>query len=408
MSKTATRITLGELDPCGSRQAGRRSGATMTDEGPVVGLADGGVRAFTDDGERRWRVDGAGSAITLAAFGEGVLVGERSKRGGIGLLVDGKRRWRHDAAADIGGPTKETRFFLPMVVDVAVAGDTAYVAARRYERRDGDRHFESVVYALAPDGSVRWRYEADASPVALATLAGNESDQRAASEQERGVAVAYNRCPGTHDDGLVVIGAGGEKRWSWDPDCDADRRVGDVAAADGSLIVTSHADYRGYRVTDGTVEWAVDLGTPQAGGDRVYTYPNHVHATGSGVVFLTGNTFPAEGRETDERHPAEHSAFGYTLSGQRRWRADVGGFSHEVATDGDRLLVPIAQHFRDRDPSVHGWRMFDVADGLVESVGCEGVVTAAGLDGKRRVLIEEPVRYHDDGEIRGGYALQLP
>ncbi len=388
------RIDLGDLDPCGSRQAGRRSGVALTDSGPIAGLADGAVAAFDHGGTERWRVAGEGSAITLAPFGDGVLVGERSARGAIRLLVDGEKRWRHDAADALGGPTKETRFFLPMIVDAAASGATAYVAARRYERRDGGRHFESSVYALEPDGTVRWRYDADASPISLSPFGS-------------GVAVAYNRCPGDHDDGLVVLDGDGTVEWTWDPDRSATRRVGDVSAADGGLLATSHADYRGYRIADGSVAWAVDLGTPHPDGDEVYTYPNHVHADGSGVVFLTGNSFPKEGRETDERHENEQTAFGYTPDGERRWRADVGGFAHETAADGDRLLVPIAQHFRDRDPDVHGLRLFDTVEGLIDDGSTAGVLTAAALDGDRRALIEEPVRYHDEGAVRGAYALLL-
>jgi hypothetical protein len=376
------RIGLGDVDPCGSRQAGRRSGLTLTDAGPVVGLANGSVRAFSRDGTERWRLGGDGSAITLVPFSDGVLVGERSKRGGIRLLDEGGERWRHDAADALGGPTKETRFFLPMVVDAAVDGEVAYVAARRYERRDGGRAFGSSVYAIGADGDVRWRYDADASPVALEPLG-------------RGVAVAYNRCPGGHDDGLVVLGADGTERWTWDPDRDSTRRIGDVAAIEDSVVVTSHADYRGYRLDGGTVEWRVDLGTPRPDGDEVYTYPNHVATGGSGVVFVTGNSFPSEGRATDERHPNEQSAFGYAPDGERRWRAETGGFCHEIAVDADRVLVPVAQHVRDRDPSVHGFRLFDVAEGLLDSGRRAGVCTAAEIAGDRCVLVEEPIRYHD-------------
>ena len=397
------RIGLGELDPCGSRQAGRRSGVALTADGPVVGLADGTVRAFDGNGSERWTLDGAGSAITLGPFADGVLVGERSGRGGIRFLVDGTERWRHDAAEDIGKPTKDTRFFLPMVVDAAVADDTAYVATRRYERRDDGRQFESSVYAFDADGDVRWRYDADASPISVAPHQG-------------GVAVAYNRCPGEHDDGLVVLDGDGNTRWTWDPDRTATRRVGDVASLGEDVVVTSHADYRGYRLSDGDAEWAVDLGRPQPDGDgdengdgddEVYTYPNHVVAAESGIVFLTGNSFPKEGRETDERHPNEQAAFGYSPAGEKRWRADVGGFSHEIAADGSRVLVPVAQHFRDRDPSVHGFRVLDMIEAPVESRPADGVLTAAALDGKRRALIEEPVRYHDDGTVRGRYALWI-
>ena len=406
------RIDLGECDPCGSRQAGRRSGVALIDSGPAVGLADGAVAAFDHEGTVRWRVAGEGSAITLVPFGDGVLVGERSSRGAIRLLADGEQKWRHDAADALGGPTTETRFFLPMVVAAAVSGTTAYVATRRYERRNGvsasessggssdatasggDRHFESSVYAIEPDGTVRWRYDSDASPISLSPF-------------RSGVAVAYNRCPGDHDDGLVVLDGDGAVEWTWDPDRSATRRIGDVSAADGGLLATSHADYRGYRIAEGGVEWAVDLGTPHPDGDQVYTYPNHVHADRSGVVFLTGNSFPKEGRETDERHENEQTAFGYAPDGERRWRADVGGFAHETAADGDRLLVPVAQHFRDRNPDVHGFRLFDTVDGLIEDGSTAGVLTAAALDDDRRALIEEPVRYHDDGTVRGSYALRL-
>jgi len=347
MSETVTRISLGDIDPCGSRQAGRRSGVTVTDSGPVVGLADGSVRAFDRAGTERWSVDGEGSAITLVPFGAGVLVGERSERGAVRLLEDGRERWRHDAADAVGDPAKETRFFLPMVVDAVTDADTAYVAARRYERRDGTRHFESSVYALASDGTVRWRYDADASPISLAAF-------------DDGLAVAYNRCPGDHGDGVVVLDNSGSERWSWDADRTATRRIGDVAAADGSLFVTSHADYRGYRVSDGEAVWSADLGTQRSSGDEVYTYPNHVHASADGVVFLTGNTFPEEGRETDERHPNEQTAFGYSRSGTERWREEVGGFSHGIAADGSRLLVPVAQHFRERIMSWLGTTLRDV------------------------------------------------
>jgi len=388
---TGARIALGDIEPCGSRQAGRRSGVALTDAGPIAGLADGGVRAFDHTGEKRWSVPGEGSAITLVPFGDGLVVGERSGRGAIRFLADGEERWRHEAAADVGEPTKETRFFLPMVVDAAADGEVVYVAARRYERRGGGRGFESSVYAFGPDGGEQWRYDADASPIAVAPTGG-------------GVAVAYNRCPGAHDDGLVVLSEG-EPAWTWDPDRTATRRVGDVAALDGDLVVTSHADYRGYRVSGGDVEWRVDLGRPESGGDEVYAYPNHVVASEGGVVFLTGNSFPKEGRETDERHGNEQTAFGYSTDGERRWRAPVGGFCHGVAASGDRVLAPVAQHFRDRDPSVHGYRLFDVREGPLDSERAEGVLTAAALDGEERALIEEPVRYHDDGEVRGRYAL---
>jgi hypothetical protein len=37
----------------------------------------------------------------------------------------------------------------------------------------------------------------------------------------------------------------------------------------------------------------------------------------------------------------------------------------------------------------------------------DGVVTVATVAGGSRALVEEPVRYHDDGTVRGRYALHV-
>jgi hypothetical protein len=36
---------------------------------------------------------------------------------------------------------------------------------------------------------------------------------------------------------------------------------------------------------------------------------------------VTGNTYPVEGRETDSRHPREHSAIGVSPEREQRWNA---------------------------------------------------------------------------------------
>jgi len=450
---------LGDLDPGGSRQRGRRSAVAVTDDSVVVGTAGGDLRAFergsgaagdadladsrADDGgsaaalgPERWRLAGEEPVVALAPFAGGVLAGTRGERGTIRLVdADGGERWRLDAADDVGPPAKATRFQYPFVAAIETHGDRAYAVARRYERRpdddrgrtDGDgsaddtdgsaRRFESVVYALGPEGNVAWRHGARASPIAVA--AGGDR-----------VAVAYNRCPepAAHDHGLVVLDPdSGDVRLRWDPrhapdaggDADATRPVGDVALTPDGYAVASHADYRGYLLDrDGGVRASLDLGTPveRATGDdsetdadatdRVYAYPTHVHAGAEGVAFVVGNTFPEEGRETAARHPAEHTVVGVDLAGEERWRADVGGFAHHVAGTDGALAVPAAQHFRERDPSVHGVRLFDLATGAGAAVDTEGVTTAVAVDGDGLAAVEEPVAYHDDdaGE-RGSYRL---
>lgn len=420
-------LDLGDLDPAGSRQLGRRSAVCVIDGAVVAGLADGTLVATDPEtGEVRWRHDtdeGAGSVVSLVPFAGGVLAGARGTAGELRLhdADTGSLRWRYRTTDDVGEPDRETRFLRPFVVDIAVSGDSdadadvAYVASRRYERGeegDGERVFRSVVLAIDSEGRVRWRFRADASPISL-TL-------REAAERSR-LAVGYNRCPGDHREGLVVLDAeSGERAWSWDPPGDGDRRVGDISwLPDGRLVAASHADYRGYVLAPrsgagkDTVQGRIDLGRPVERDDEtVYAYPNHVHATADGAVFLVGNTYPEAGRETAARHPNEHAAVGVAVGGDggaeggtERWSADVGGFVHGVATRENRLLVPVAQHFRERDASVHAVRALDIDEGPTWTERVEGVATATALDGDRVAAIEEPVAYHDDGVERGAYRL---
>jgi len=205
----------------------------------------------------------------------------------------------------------------------------------------------------------------------------------------------------------VLDAESGRRRFDWDPGTEGQRRIGDVALVADGAVVASHGDKRGYRLTDGGgVRWRVDLATPTVVDDEtLYAYPNHVHAADDGVVFVTGNTYPEDGRETDGRHPDEHTAVGVSPDGDRRWHADVGGFASELAAAGDRVVVPGAQHFRDRDADDHGLRVLDVADGPVGDRATDGIVTAVATADGDVAAIEEPVVYHDEGIERGAYRL---
>ncbi|MFB6223396.1 MAG: PQQ-binding-like beta-propeller repeat protein [Haloarcula sp.] len=399
---------LGEVAPARSRHQGRRSAVALMDGLAVVGTADGDLLGFdvpADGGSptRRWRfeTDEEPSVVAAVPFDGGVVVGERSARGEIRCHdADGGLRWRYDTRTDLGEAQKQTRFLLPFVASLATDGDRLYAAARRYERQtdaEGNdvRHFESVVYAFEPDGTVDWTYRTDSSPISL-------------SVRDNRVAVAYNRCPGDHQHGLVVLDADdGTPRWMWDPGTDGQRRAGDVALLADGAVVSSHGDHCGYRLGSGGQEqWRVPLATPtDVDGDTVYAYPNHVHATADGAVFVTGNTYPEDGRETDARHPTEHTAIGVSPDGDRRWDAPVGGFASGLGTAGSLLAVPGAQNFRDRDADDHALRLFAVADGSVDTLDTDGVVTAAAVDDSVAVAIEEPVVYHDEGHERGAYRL---
>jgi hypothetical protein len=246
-------------------------------------------------------------------------------------------------------------------------------------------------------GDVAWTCGTDASPIGL------DADGRR-------VAVAYNRCPGAHQHGLVVLDAEtGGTLYDWDPGTEGQRRVGDVSLVEGGAVVASHGDYRGYCLRDGGAErWRVDLATPtDVDGETLYAYPNHVHATREGAVFVTGNTYPTEGRKTAALHPREHTAFGYTPDGERGWSAPVGGFAGGLGVEESRVAVPGAQHFRTRDADVHGLHLFDMETGPETCLETAGVVTAVALDGAGFAAVEEPVVYHDEGTERGEYRLLL-
>lgn len=391
-------IPLGDIDPARSRHAGRRSGLAADATTIAVGTATGEVRAFERNAlTERWRAEPereSPSIVSAATRDDILVVGERSTAGRVRAydLDSGDSVFAYDTAQDIGDPAKQSRFFLPFIVDI-VADDALYVAARRYEREGGARNFVSVVYCFDADGSVRWRYRTDASPISL-DIAGDR------------LGVAYNRCPGDHQHGLVVLEAAtGEVRWRWDPGTEGQRRVGDLSLRSGGIVVTSHGDYRGYGLDGaGEVQWTAELATPAEIGDEVlYAYPNHVHATEKSVVFVTGNTYAEQSRETDGRHPQAHTVFGYA-GGEQQWTADVGGFAHGVAAEEDRVVVPSAQAFRERDPESHGLSLFD-DQGRVATRETEGIVTAATLDGDSVTYVEEPVSYHDSDQTHGRYRL---
>ena len=410
-------VELPELTPRSTRQQWTRSVLASFDSEEsedvptfLVGTGHGVVRAVDDDGTELWAVDLGGMAVALepALVDDEpvVFVGTRGETAVLALLdaIEGTVRWTHDLEADLGSATKETLFYYPMTVDLAsdattseAEGDRLYAAARRYERDGDDRLFESRVYAFDPDGEIAWTYDADASPIAL-----DRRDGR--------LAVAYNRCPGDHQCGLAVLDAAdGDLDHTWDPGTDGGRRVGDVALDDDGVILASHGDYRGYALgRDGGERWQVDLGRPVAESDGAYTYPNHVTIDGDGALFVTGNTFPEEGRETDERHPDEHA-----LTVVDRGRGDrlrtlaVDGWlgGHDWA--GDDLALAVGQHFRDCDPETHSLRIVTPDSGENRCFGIDGIAAGVAVDDDRIAVLEEPIAYHDEDDHRGAHRLHI-
>ena len=399
------RRPLGGLDPARSRHNWARSAVSVADGTVLVGGPDGRVTAFDPGGsdpDPRWTAEPAsGYAVSLAVTDDRLAVGTRGAGAGVSALssTTGERRWTHTAADEVGTASDDSLLAQPYVVDVGVAGgtdggDATVVAAiRRYERTGGERSWSSAVLGFDPDGGVRWRHRAAASPVALDIAAGR-------------VAVAYNRRP-DGGNGLVVLDAGtGDRRLSWDPDGSGTRRVGDVALAGSNVAVASHADKRGYLLdADGTQRWRVDLGRPQSvGGETVYTYPTHVCVADGRVAFVTGNTFATGTRDPDASHPDEHTVTA-VHGGDVAWTHAVGGFVRDVSTAGPRIVVPSAQHFRRRDADTHAVHLLDARRGHLAARSVPGIAAAGALGDGRLAAVEEPVAYHDEGVTRGRHRL---
>ena len=255
------RRPLDGIDPARSRHNWTRTAAAIDGGTILVGGPDGRVTAFDSDPdsalEDRWTAGvGSGYAVSLAATDRWVVVGTRGPEAGIAVrsLPTGETRWTHPATDEVDTAAGDSLFEQPHVVDVAVAGgadDTVVAAIGRYERAGGEALRSSTVLGFAPDGTVRWRRAAAASPAAVDIHDGR-------------VVVAYNRR--STGDGLVVLDAAtGDELVSWDPDSPGDRRVGDAAFVGGAIAVASHADKRGYLLDpDGTEQWRVDLGVPQS------------------------------------------------------------------------------------------------------------------------------------------------
>jgi len=336
---------VGRATPVGARQS--RSSATSRSRAPPTALSSrstatrssnaGGLRPPVSTRTRP--VGRLHRDVPGRHSGRGTV---RSRRRSLPDPTDGTVRFRMETRDDVGGPQRETRFFLPFVVDIVGDGERAYVAARRYERDGDDRSFHSVVFALDAHGARAWTYETDASVIAL-----DARDDR--------LGVAHNRCPGDDQHGLVVLDAeSGRRRFDWDPGTEGQRRIGDVALVADGAVVASHGDKRGYRLTDGgACAGASTSPRPPSSTTDAVRVPNHVHAADDGVVFVTGNTYPEDGRETDGRHPTSTPQSACP-------RMAIGGGtptsagSRRLAAAGDRVVVPGAQHFRDRDADDHG------------------------------------------------------
>lgn len=450
--------SLGDLSPASSRHNWARSAVALGDETVFAG-GDGELTAVSTTTNRElWACELPGYVVSLAASERSLAVGTRGADAVVTGLdpATGERQYSYAVTEDVGTATRDSLLAQPYVVDVVQHGATTIAAVRRYEREGEDRSWESVVLAFDDTGAVQWRHHAPASPIALDVAAAGDlavasHDDRPGADGRLGdrdgadgrlgdrdgaaghVAVAYNRRPDPGGHGVVVLDVeSGARAWSWDPGTEGDRRVGDVAFVDAAfgdgepaaeesvdgesavdepagaaLAVASHGDHHGWLLDAGGGErWRVDLASARAvDGERVYAYPTHVCAVDDAVVFVTGNTFAESTRDPDARHPREHTAFAVDDAGEVAWTHDVEGFARGVDASAGTVVVPSAQHFRDRSADTHAVHTFDGRDGHRTTRPVAGIAAAVAVDGGTLAVVEEPVAYHDEDETRGAFRL---
>lgn len=395
-----TTVSLGEVERARTRTLARRSAVLVRRGYVAAGTANGTVSAHDlNAGTERWSVDGRGAVVSLTQFDGHVVAGERSPAGAVRCIdaASGAVRWTYATSRDVGERQRESPNFDPTVVEACADGQSLYVAVRRMALCGDERAYSSVVYAFDTGGRVRWRYVVDASVSGL-------------DVREDRLAVAYNRCPGSHESALVVLDAKtGSERWTWVPERLTERLVGDVALVRDGVAVTNYGDCRGYFLdADGNVRWRADLGTPVAvDGEVVLAYPSRVHAAAGRVAFVTGSSYLREGRDPSAGHPHEYQVRCYSTAGKHQWDADVGGLTRELAGDGTRLLVPSAQNRREPGTSGHAAWCFDLVDGEWERTPFDGIVTAASLSARRFAVVEEPVAHYNEEVVRGAYRLHV-
>lgn len=192
------------------------------------------------------------------------------------LDESGDREWAYDVSAPVDGPITATR-------------DGAYVGSN-----------DGVVYALGPDGSLRWEFDVGSGTSVTAT------DE-------------YVYATGA-DDGLVALSADGEEWWHYDPTPDSTVRGtpaygGDRVFVGGSAVVA---------VEDGAADW---------------THGREEYRSGALVfadeTLYAGETY-VDGTEAEALQDRTVEAI--DPSGERRWAVSLPGAGGRAASE-DVLVV---------------------------------------------------------------------
>ena len=212
------------------------SSPAITDDGILVfGSHDKSIYATDSSGNIKWRHPTGDLVWGAPALGPGgvVYAGSDDDRLYAFDLADGTVRWQFTA-----GPCRVSTGVGPEGARCDVDGVTVAADGTVYAAADG-------LYALAPDGKLKWKFAPGVSTHCAATPA---------------VGLDGTVYVGCRDDALYAIGPDGQKRWDFRAGDDVDSSP--AVTAEGIVYVGSD-DHKLYALGPGGVlRWAVATGGP--------------------------------------------------------------------------------------------------------------------------------------------------
>jgi outer membrane protein assembly factor BamB len=206
------------------------SSPAITESGVLVfGSHDKSVYGAASDGTIAWRKPTQDLVWCAPALGPGgvAYVGSDDDRLYALDVADGSLRWQFTA-----GPCRTAVGFGPEAARCDVDGVTVGPDGTVYLVADG-------LYALAADGTLKWRFSPGHTHCAAAPALGADG-------------TVYFGC---HDDALYAVDAQGQKRWEYRTQDDVDSPP--AVGADGTIYFGSD-DKKLYALTPaGTLKWAL-------------------------------------------------------------------------------------------------------------------------------------------------------
>ncbi len=389
--------------------------------------------------------DGMVKQAAWAPDGRSLWIGEQTRDGFLRRLDadSGAEAFRFRLADELGeGPAPDPDNPYAWVNQpgpyrmVMLPGGDLVVAGERSGTSDGKTASASRVYRIARDGTVRWRWPAEA-PIALNVP---WFDVDAAGKQLAFVVAAPLGAAG----GSAGPVAPGSVGW-----LDLERgvlaasyvlpRLGDepphfwhsvAMSPDGTRAAVTTQDGREFLfAAPAGGEWKPLRESRIAAPIHVSGLPVHVTsgtvaATADEAIFVLGDTYiPFGARRGEERplsaHPSANTLHAIDWSGGFRWRWPMENFPNAIVLDGARRWAAVA--FSPGESGLgsdrNGLAVFDLArrGAALDRVAWEYLTAGAipyeqfdiSADGRRIVLVETPYAREGGAVVRGRFRLHV-